>query len=737
MARIILLLIVLALAGVASGQSQYLVGTGIFDLTGPASRVNMMGMAQPEQITEGIWNRLFARAYAFADLADTTRMVYVSADICFVPGGVTEAVVNLVQQKLGADQYSFENIMLSGTHTHSGPGGYSTETLYDITSLGFVKKNFDTIVQGLAAAIIQAHQTRRAAVIKFNVGTLLNTNANRSPYSYTFNKDADLYEYNVDKNMTVVRFEDPSTGKPFAMIAHMPVHGTSLNNTNTFISGDNKGFASWYVETVMDPATMPGQGAFVAAFAQANEGDVSPNTVGSYCQDSGLPCNEWHSTCNPTTEEPYGSVHYCYAPGPGKEGDMYQSAAIIGQQQANFALNQFNSPMANVSGPIGFRHQFIDFSSVQVTAAFSSTGAAATTCTAALGDSFAGGTTDGPGDLFIQGMNWTATSGRWFVLNSLAHVLSEPSVAQRRCQAPKPILFNAGDITFPGNSAWAATVIPLQMFQIGQLVLVAVPGEFTTMSGRRLRQQVAATFAAAGQIVHPMIAGLSNEYTHYIATPEEYTVQRYEAASTLYGPETLPAYLQKFTDIADSLARNASLSGGLAPPNYNFTRRLYPEWEQDTHPDNSPFGSLLVDANTEYVPGQTVSVQFQGASPDNNYMVGQSFLYVQLQNPSGAWQNVYSDADFQTLFHWHRTSEDAYDSTVTISWMISVATPPGQYRIIYYGTAKDSNGDLSSFTGTSSSFTVGETFRARGPSVSSVRLASVQSFSSEQFKVRP
>ena len=36
-------------------------------------------------------------------------------------------------------------------------------------------------------------------------------------------------------------------------------------------------------------------------------------------------------------------------------------------------------------------------------------------------------------------------------------------------------------------------------------------------------------------------------YTHYITTPEEYNVQRYEAASTIYGPNTLATY-QKYLD---------------------------------------------------------------------------------------------------------------------------------------------------------------------------------------------
>jgi len=34
--------------------------------------------------------------------------------------------------------------------------------------------------------------------------------------------------------------------------------------------------------------------------------------------------------------------------------------------------------------------------------------------------------------------------------------------------------------------------------------------------------------------------------THYITTYEEYQVQRYEGASTIYGPRTLDAYIHQY-----------------------------------------------------------------------------------------------------------------------------------------------------------------------------------------------
>jgi len=48
------------------------------------------------------------------------------------------------------------------------------------------------------------------------------------------------------------------------------------------------GYAELLFEQAMDPGSRPGSSSFVAAFAQSNEGDVSPNTRGPHCIDTGL-----------------------------------------------------------------------------------------------------------------------------------------------------------------------------------------------------------------------------------------------------------------------------------------------------------------------------------------------------------------------------------------------------------------------------------------------------------------
>lgn len=59
--------------------------------------------------------------------------------------------------------------------------------------------------------------------------------------------------------------------------------------------------------------------------------------------------------------------------------------------------------------------------------------------------------------------------------------------------------------------------------------------EFTTMAGRRLRDAVKTVLNSGnkGQDIHVVIAGLTNTYSQYVTTFEEYQVQRYEVSSCL------------------------------------------------------------------------------------------------------------------------------------------------------------------------------------------------------------
>ena len=56
-------------------------------------------------------------------------------------------------QLVYGDLYHAKNVLLSATHTHSGPGGYLQYLLFNIATMGFTKETFDAIVQGVTKVI--------------------------------------------------------------------------------------------------------------------------------------------------------------------------------------------------------------------------------------------------------------------------------------------------------------------------------------------------------------------------------------------------------------------------------------------------------------------------------------------------------------------------------------------------------------------------------------------------------
>ncbi|KAG4217684.1 hypothetical protein PC116_g33836 [Phytophthora cactorum] len=105
-------------------------------------------------------------------------------------------------------------------------------------------------------------------------------------------------------------------------------------------------------------------------------------------------------------------------------------------------------------------------------------------------------------------------------------MLKSPTEEQIACHAPKPILLDVGEVSSPYQ--WTPNVVDVQVFRVGQLVIIVSPGEATTMAGRRWKNAVAdeitALFADETLSAPPVVVlgGPANSYTHYITTEEEY-----------------------------------------------------------------------------------------------------------------------------------------------------------------------------------------------------------------------
>ena len=84
----------------------YRVGTGIYDITGPAVEVNFMGYAVPSQRGTGIHLRLRARTFAFEDEDTGKRFCFVSLDGGMGSDLVNMRVVDRLNAELGQDVYT-------------------------------------------------------------------------------------------------------------------------------------------------------------------------------------------------------------------------------------------------------------------------------------------------------------------------------------------------------------------------------------------------------------------------------------------------------------------------------------------------------------------------------------------------------------------------------------------------------------------------------------------------------
>ncbi|ORX89074.1 Neutral/alkaline nonlysosomal ceramidase [Basidiobolus meristosporus CBS 931.73] len=684
-------LVLIALNAVLAAD--YMIGVGIADITGPAAEINMMGYAKASQKTAGIHLRLRSRAFIVSDPnATENRIAYVSADLGMISQVVRRRVIEALKQLYG-DLYNDNNVALTGTHTHSGPGGWHQYVLYQFTNLGFIEDATRPVVNGIVNSIQRAHENMTPGFITTSAGDVENGNINRSPWAYDQNPQSERarYKHNTDQEMRLVKFTNEA-GEPLGILNWYAVHCTSMNNENLLISGDNKGYAAYAFEREMNgDDILPGTGKFVAGFAQSNMGDVSPNTQGPRCLDSGLPCDYKTSTCN-------GKNELCVARGPGYEtGGDVESTRIIGSYQYETAKRLMNEAKEYVKGPVDFRHQFVDLTKVEVKLGNSTT---KRLCKPAMGYSFAAGTTDGPGEFdFTQGDS-NVSHPFWDVVRAF---ITKPSEELKECQSPKPVLLATGEIKLP--YMWQPRVVDIQILRVGQLVIAVVPGEFTTMSGRRLREAIGQVFAETSDLKNPIVvlAGPSNTYSSYVTTPEEYSAQRYEGASTIYGPNTLDGYIQLYKEVAAAMIQGKPVVSLISTP--DLTRNainLQTGVVLDTAPIGKKFGDVLKDAQATYKIGDTVSVAFVGGHPKNKVALEETFLTVEMQT-SDDWKVVRNDGDWCTKFQWKR--QGIAESNVTIQWQIEPNVKPGIYRIGYFGANK-AFGKISSHSGYSSTFQI-------------------------------
>lgn len=630
---------------------EFLVGSGVFDITGPAAGQTLSGYGRFDQTVGGIHTRLRSRAFVIEDNNHSLRIAFVNADLLMVPDVVKNAVVARLD-RFYPKIFTEDNLTISAVHTHSGPGGYSESKLMNFPSLGFDPENFEVIVAGITQSVVRAYSHLTPGSVFIHEGKLRGASKNRAPIAYELNPDASLYDSDVDESMVLLKFVTDA-GRPIGMLNWFAVHNTSMSMANRLISSDNKGYAAYLFERLKGTHYASDQ-TFVAAFANANEGDVSPDIFSA--QGAGVP-------------------------------DDIEKTRIIGSLQFEKARELYDNASERLHSSIDFRHLWVRFPDVHV--------GSERLCDGALGYSFVAGASDGPNEMqgykqgLKQGDDFEPSLGIKIAQAFFQTTVLKSSPALERCHYPKPIWIGTGLM----NPPWTPQSIPLQLLRIGSLAIVAVPAELTTMAGRRLKATVLEGLAPSG-VNHVVIAGLSNSYSHYVTTKEEYASQQYEGASTLFGPNTLLGYQQIYADLARSMSENTPLyfSKGSSQPQFPPLPKtnLLLATSADGTAASEHLGMVLLQPPKRVARGTPVQAQFRAGNPRNNFLTQRSFLEVQKMN-DGAWQTVADDSDFSTQFIWKKAFSLFCPecSTAVVEWSVPVDAELGLYRIVHHGYARD------------------------------------------------
>ncbi|CMN63580.1 hydrolase [Mycobacterium tuberculosis] len=500
------------------------VGRGIADITGEAADCGMLGYGKSDQRTAGIHQRLRSRAFVFRDDSQDgdARLLLIVAELPLPMQNVNEEVLRRLADLYG-DTYSEQNTLITATHTHAGPGGYCGYLLYNLTTSGFRPATFAAIVDGIVESVEHAHADVAPAEVSLSHGELYGASINRSPSAFDRNPPADkaFFPKRVDPHTTLVRID---RGEATVGVIHFfATHGTSMTNRNHLISGDNKGFAAYHWERTVGGADyLAGQPDFIAAFAQTNPGDMSPNVDG------------------PLSPE---------AP-PDREFDNTRRTGLC----------QFEDAFTQLSGatPIGAgidaRFTYVDLGSVLVRGEYTPDGEERRTGRPMFGAGAMAGTDEGPGfHGFRQGRN-----PFWDRLSRAMYRLARPTAA---AQAPKGIVMPA---RLPNRiHPFVQEIVPVQLVRIGRLYLIGIPGEPTIVAGLRLRRMVASIVGA--DLADVLCVGYTNAYIHYVTTPEEYLEQRYEGGSTLFGRWELCALMQTVAELAEAMRDGRPVTLGRRP----------------------------------------------------------------------------------------------------------------------------------------------------------------------------
>jgi neutral ceramidase len=187
------------------------------------------------------------------------RVAWLALDLVAVDRGL----VAEIERRAVARGVRAATLIVSASHTHSGPGAFVDSTLFGFLTLDrYDARVRDALAEAAADALARAEASRRPA--RLGAGTAEASALVRSRLGRA-----------LDQEMVVLRVVDADE-RPLALLWNFAIHGTVLGAANVALSGDVMGAASRALE---DALGVP------ALFVNGAVGDVSPRRHGAAALD--------------------------------------------------------------------------------------------------------------------------------------------------------------------------------------------------------------------------------------------------------------------------------------------------------------------------------------------------------------------------------------------------------------------------------------------------------------------
>ncbi len=229
-----------------------------------------------------------------------------------------------------------------------------------------------------------------------------------------------------------------------------------------------------------------------------------------------------------------------------------------------------------------------------------------------------------------------------------------------------------GDTLVPGTQ-------PVSVMRIGSLAVLGLPSEVTKQMGLRIRAAVHG--AAGGAYEDVILSGLTNGYSSYTATPEEYDACHYEGSFTLFGRRQGALYRDSALAVSKALLEGAEYAGDPEPAYRVSNGGSYPE------PEPTPdAGTAATQPEKSVVRYGRATFSWNGGHPAIDAPPGRHLVTTQRMGRKG-WKRIATDDGFYDILE-----RDPETDVWTTTFQTTECMRAGSYRFLVRGRADTGSG---------------------------------------------